>query len=539
VKGFGRHFDLATQREAQTAGERLYVNFTPALRHGFFRPLVRGVLRYIEPSTGQALDTLLDEPELRPTTDRLSPRAAGQLLRILAPLARGLILALRRPEARRRQAQQRIEEAVAEVRRRMVEAPSLAQQLAVWESAYDIIPDVGLPLLFPVVAAGIGSFFQLRRLANKHLASDQLALEAARGLPNNVTTEMDLALWTVAQIIGRDGESRSRFRRETPAELAQDCRAGRLPVPAQAALAAFLDRYGARGLAEIDLARPRWRDDPTHIMQVVQSYLQIEDPTQAPDHVFRQGAQAAQSAIDQLVAAMPNPVEARMARLFATRMRALAGLREYPKFMIMQLMGIMRSALLKRGPELVAAGVLERPDDLFFLRFAELKALAAGDASSDGRVWRGLVAERRQRYEREMRRNQVPRLLLSDGRAFYAGMTGDGGEAGDTMSGSPVSPGVVEGTVRVVFDPHDAQLAPGEILVCPGTDPSWTPLFLAAGGLVMEVGGLMTHGSVVAREYGIPAVVGVHRATERLHTGQRVRVDGSSGRIELLDGQGA
>jgi pyruvate,water dikinase len=93
---------------------------------------------------------------------------------------------------------------------------------------------------------------------------------------------------------------------------------------------------------------------------------------------------------------------------------------------------------------------------------------------------------------------------------------------------------VAEGIVRVVFDPHGTQLAPGEILVCPGTDPSWTPLFLAASGLVMEVGGMMTHGSVVAREYGIPAVVGVHEATRRLHTGQRVRVNGNSGQIVIL-----
>ncbi|MFZ1401916.1 MAG: PEP-utilizing enzyme, partial [Anaerolineae bacterium] len=115
---------------------------------------------------------------------------------------------------------------------------------------------------------------------------------------------------------------------------------------------------------------------------------------------------------------------------------------------------------------------------------------------------------------------------------FYAGLGAS--NADGAITGSPVSPGVVEGVVHVVLDPRGAQLAPGEILVCPGTDPAWTPLFLAAGGLVMEVGGLMTHGSVVAREYGIPAVVGVHEATTRLKTGQRIRVDGSVGRVTVL-----
>jgi len=128
--------------------------------------------------------------------------------------------------------------------------------------------------------------------------------------------------------------------------------------------------------------------------------------------------------------------------------------------------------------------------------------------------------------------------LLSDGRAFYEGML-DQEPGGEHLWGSPVSPGMVEGRVRLVLDPRGAALEPGEILVCPGTDPSWTPLFLVAGGLVMEVGGMMTHGAVVAREYGIPAVVGVHDATQRLTTGQRVRVDGSSGRVTVLGPQTA
>jgi pyruvate,water dikinase len=131
----------------------------------------------------------------------------------------------------------------------------------------------------------------------------------------------------------------------------------------------------------------------------------------------------------------------------------------------------------------------------------------------------------------------MPRLLLSTGETFYEGMRASAGEAVEpgTLVGQAVSPGVVEGTVRVVLDPRGTRLEPGEILVCPATDPGWTPLFLAAGGLVMEIGGMVTHGSVVAREYGLPAVVGVEGATTRLHTGQRVRVDGNTGRVTLLD----
>ena len=147
---------------------------------------------------------------------------------------------------------------------------------------------------------------------------------------------------------------------------------------------------------------------------------------------------------------------------------------------------------------------------------------------------KNIIASRKQSYQRELLRKQIPRILLSDGRAFYEGVS-DSTTSGEGLSGSPVSPGSATGKVRVVFNPTGAGLMPGEILVCPGTDPSWTPLFLTAAGLVMEVGGMMTHGAVVAREYGIPAIVGVDQATTRLQTGQLIRIDGSSGQIQILD----
>jgi pyruvate,water dikinase len=179
----------------------------------------------------------------------------------------------------------------------------------------------------------------------------------------------------------------------------------------------------------------------------------------------------------------------------------------------------------------MAAGILRQPDDLFFLTLSELEAIAEGR----GRDWPGLIAARRQAYAREEDRNRIPRVLLSDGQVFHEGIAAPIETEPNLLFGSPVSPGLVEGLVRVVLDPLETPLAPDEILVCPGTDPAWTPLFLAAGGLVMEVGGMMTHGSVVAREYGIPAVVGVDQATQRLKTGQRVQVDGSAGRVRILE----
>jgi pyruvate,water dikinase len=295
-----------------------------------------------------------------------------------------------------------------------------------------------------------------------------------------------------------------------------------------------MDRYGMRGLGEIDIGLPRWRDDPTPVMQTLQSYLQITDPNAAPDVLFVRGQKNAEEAIEQLAATVRKQrggwVKEKLIRFAARRVRVLMGVREAPKFYAIRVIGIARRELLESGGELAQVGVFERAEDIFFLKIHELEALARKEAGN----WKAVIAGHRASYEREMRRRQVPRVLVSDGRTFYEGI-GAETDTGDVITGSPVSAGVVEGLVHVVLDPRGTQLVPGEILVCPGTDPAWTPLFMAAGGLVMEVGGMMTHGSVVAREYGIPAVVGVHQATTRLKDGQRIRVDGTAGKIVMLD----
>ncbi|MFD2350392.1 PEP-utilizing enzyme [Nonomuraea ferruginea] len=177
------------------------------------------------------------------------------------------------------------------------------------------------------------------------------------------------------------------------------------------------------------------------------------------------------------------------------------------------------------GGHLVGEGVLDSARDVFFLDFAELEAAVAGK----GGDVRETVAARRAVHERERRRRHVPRVMLSDGTEPEAAMAGAAPEG--AITGTPASSGTVTGTARVVLDPVGAQLEPGEILVCPSTDPGWTPLFLTAGGLVMEMGGAMSHGAVVAREYGIPAVVGVPDATHRIASGAQVTVNGAAGTV--------
>ena len=464
----------------------------------------------------------------------------GRFVRSLLPT---LVRTLRAPDSERSSVQSLMERTLVELQAKMNAAKGLTERVALLTESIEYGFQFAVPNFIPRIAPGLIAMNRLIAWADTTLPATnnghRRALEIARGLPHNVTTEMDLMLWQTAETIRRDQNALALMQQHEAAFLAEQYLAGMLPTVAQDAVCAFLAKYGMRGLAEIDFGRPRWRENPVQVMQMLQSYLRITDPAQAPAAVFARGEAAAQQVIDDLAATVrqqPNgALKAKLVYALAKRMRALAGLRVSPKFFIINLFGIVRAGLLQSGQELVAQGVIEHPDDLMFLHVKELQALAAGYAID----WKALVAERRALYVREKRRNQIPRVLLSDGRAFYEGMRSTNGDRDGVITGSPVSPGVVEGTVHIVFDPHDAQLAPGEILVCPGTDPAWTPLFLAAGGLVMEVGGLMTHGSVVAREYGIPAVVGVHEATSRLKSGQRIRVDGSSGEIVLVNGSGA
>ena len=257
------------------------------------------------------------------------------------------------------------------------------------------------------------------------------------------------------------------------------------------------------------------------------NYLRLDRPELAPDVVFARGDREARQMIEQLTAKARHRGRLRSSaiRFALGRTRALAGIREVPKNDIVLVLAAARRALGAIGTLLASRDLLETADDVYFLTLTETRE------AIDGELPDGLIAERRKAYQREMRRRRVPRVLLSDGtepEATVEVASGDG-----ALIGVAASPGEATGPARVILDPVGAHLEPGEILVAPSTDPGWTPLFLTAGGLVMEMGGPNSHGAVVAREYGIPAVVGVPSATELLSTGQQLVVNGTSGTVAV------
>jgi phosphohistidine swiveling domain-containing protein len=533
--GAGRIFGLQLQPDEQnlfvSAGERIWIRISDVIRNPIGVRIFEPALEVVEPSVSEILKSLAEEPELGRGSGKVRLSSILRLARFALPVLARLVRTMLLPEKGRAEFEALLESKIAQTR--IPEARDrfgrLANTVAFIRDQVANALSFLLPKFIPVFGPSMAGLNLLKKIAGER---QELTLEVTRALPGNVTTEMDLALWDTAQAIRADPPSRDILKASDAAVITSGYLKGELPTVAQKTIDRFMERYGMRGVGEIDFGQPTWREDPTPLVLTLKSYLEI-DPDKGPQAQFKRGERAAQEAVKKLAEMARQQsmgwLKEKQVHFAARRIRTLMGARESPKFFAIRTMGIGRQALLDVGREFVEAGTIQQPEDLVYLKLTELEALSRGE----DRDWRALVAERRAAYEREQRRRQVPRVLASDGRAFYEGLGGQT-DSGDTISGSPVSPGVVEGLVRVVLNPNNTQLAPGEILVCPGTDPAWTPLFLQAGGLITEVGGLMTHGSVVAREYGIPAVVGVHQATRRLKDGDRIRLDGTNGRIVIL-----
>ncbi|RAM35918.1 PEP/pyruvate-binding domain-containing protein [Arthrobacter globiformis] len=525
----------AAYRSAQI-GMRMYVDVTPLLRSKGGR---RGLLRAMKVADARSVDVLAylaADPRFALTrAPKLASLKAG--LRASPPfgLVGQILRALVNPAA----ALERVREADHALDRMLVlpEPASGSRRLDFVERLLtkEITPAV-MGVLPPAAAGYV--WLGLARLLLGRLAQAGELQAVLRGLPHNVTTEMDLELWRTATSIREDPESVRALTGEDPETLAGRYAQGSLPTVCQGALRNFLARYGHRAVAEIDLGIPRWGEDPAHIINALANYLKLADPELAPDRVFRRAAENAETKAAELAARAARSRGRQLGRTVAhslRRARETAGMREYPKFRLIAAFAVLRRQLQLVGQELADAGRIAVPDDVFFLDLTEARvALRGADL-------RGPVAERRQSYLREMRRRRIPRLLLSDGTDVEAAMAGrtaaassSGGQLqAGTLAGTPASAGTVTGKARVILDPAGAHLEPGEILVAPSTDPGWTPLFMTAGALVMEMGGPISHGAVVAREYGLPAVVGVPDATMRIRTGDTVTVDGAAGTVVL------
>lgn len=371
----------------------------------------------------------------------------------------------------------------------------------------------------------------LREWLDEKNAADALT----QSVPYNVTSEMGLALLDVADAMRPHPEVVAFLRRMATegggeGEFLADLSTFAGGPAAREALEGFLDKYGMRCVGEIDITRPRWSERPATLVPTILANIDNFEPGAAARR-FDEGLRQAESKERELLArlrALPHGEhKADETEQRIRRVRAFAGYREYPKYGMVSRYFIYKQALLREAGRLVDAQVLHAPDDIFYLRFDELYEVMRTNS-----VDHELIDERRAAF-RTYEALRPPRVLTSDGEAVAGAYRRDDVPP-NALAGLAVSAGTVEGRARVVLDIEQAELEPGDILVTAYTDPSWTPLFVGIAGLVTEVGGLMTHGAVIAREYGLPAVVGVENATTAIRDGQRIRLHGTEGYVEML-----
>jgi phosphoenolpyruvate synthase/pyruvate phosphate dikinase len=391
------------------------------------------------------------------------------------------------------------------------------------------------PLSHQAIMAGMQATWWL----NEHLeawlgeknAADTLTLSA----PGNVTSEMGLALLDVADAIRRHPNVVG-FLQHLDDEGCEDeafldelakLTGGR---EAREAIRAYLEKYGMRCVGEIDITRPRWSERPTTLIPMILGNVKNLEPG-AGARRFEQGRQKAwekeQELLERLRALPDGDRKAEETKRMIDRVRTFIGYREYPKYGIVSRYFVYKQALLEEAERLVRAQVLRDKADIFYLTFDELHDVVRGN-----QVDEQLIHKREDAF-RSYQTLTPPRVLTSDGEVI-AGTYRREDLPADALIGLPVSGGTIEGRARVILDIAEANLEPDDILVTAYTDPSWTPLFVAIKGLVTEVGGLMTHGAVIAREYGLPAIVGVEHATQLIRDGQRIRVHGTEGYVEIL-----
>ena len=352
-----------------------------------------------------------------------------------------------------------------------------------------------------------------------------------QSVPNNVTSEMGLALLDVADVI-RPYPDVVAFLQGVHDERVLDV----LPtieggVEARDAIAAFLDRYGMRCAGEIDITRPRWSERPAALVPLLLDHIKNFEAGAAARR-FEHGRQEAREKEQELLARLRDlPDGERKAdetKRMIDRVRTFIGYREYPKYGMVSRYYVYKQALLEEAERLVQADVLREKEDVFYLTFEELQ-----DVVRTQPAWMTSSSVGARRRSGRTKRSRHPGCSPRTARSS-PGRTDVSMSRPARSSACPCPPGPSREGLAVILDMAEADLEAGDILVTAYTDPSWTPVFVGITGLVTEVGGLMTHGAVIAREYGLPAVVGVEHATRLISDGQRIRVNGTDGYVEIL-----
>ena len=517
-------------RYMKSAAGRIYIDLSILLKHNILRKQFPEFLSNADALMSVALLKLVNRPDFDRRIKKNSDKTAA-LARFMRPIIFNTIknVAYRNPEGVIAFMNSYIETRIKKAAEAVQKAKPGMDRLEAISQAARFTQDFSN--LLPRLAPGLIGFRILEALEQKWLGTRKYVNLIVKGLEGNITTEMGLLTGDLADLIRQSPELMREFENEDYSTLLARINELKGQAEFKQKFNSFMSVYDMRAAGEIDMARDRWIENPEplakSIMAIVKTGTEGTHRKEYRETVER-AKQAAADLIREVETKHGKPRVKIVQRLIRV-VRNYLPAREHPKYLIMKLILIFKKAFLEESRILVEKGHLAEEKDIFYVSFWELyKAIQNNESLIE------LVEQRKEEYRR-FRKLSPPRVLTSEGEEIQAGYQREGLPE-SALAGMPVSSGVIEGIAHVITDPSMASLSKGEILVAPFTDPGWTPLFINAAGLVMEVGGLLTHGTVVAREYGIPAVVGITDATKKIKTGQKIRVDGTAGFVEVLEG---
>lgn len=516
---------VAANAPMHPAGGRLFVDITPMLASPAGRENILNVLGKFDPLINDALTTILERgdfiqslPDEEPSPGKSNQGASRPDYQTLKNYEPTIVFDLIK----------RSETFIAALKQAILakRGPDL----------FDFIrKDIeelrrSITQSFGVIMTAMNASLWINEKMHEWLGEKNVADTLAQSVPNNITSEMGLALLDVADVIRPYPGVVAYLQEVKEDNFLDELSTLNGGQETRDALYAYLNKYGMRCVGEIDMTRARWSEKPSTLIPLILSNIKNFEPG-AGKRKFEQGRSEAVKKEQELIARLASLPDGEQKAKETGRMigliRNLAGYREYPKYSIISRTFVYKQALLREAERLLQADVIQEKEDIYYLTFDELHEVVRTH-----KLDYQIISNRKDEYKIHEKLTP-PRVITSDGE-IVTGKYKRENLPVDAIVGLPVSSGVIEGRARVILTMEDADLEEGDILVTTFTDPSWTPLFVSIKGLVTEVGGLMTHGAVIAREYGLPAVVGVKQATKLIKDGQRIRVNGTEGYVEIL-----
>jgi len=516
---------LTASRSMKTAGGRWFVDVTPELTSPARRHMLVEVLGKSDPLIKGALTTILERDgfirleaaSVGEKDNKGNPSPDFQTLKDYDPAIVATLISRSRTS-------------IDELKQKIRTKAGTGLMDFILEDIQMLKKNLSDPQSFGVFMTAMNASSWINDKMKEWLGEKNAADALTQSVPNNITSEMGLDLLDVADVIRPYPEIVRYLQDVTEDSFLDQLVKFNGGQEARQAILHYLDKYGMRCTGEIDITRPRWSEKPTTLVPMILNNVKSCEPG-AAQRKFELGRQEAlkkeKDLIERLKQLPDGEQKAAETKRMIDLVRNLIGYREYPKYDIVSRYFIYKQALLKEAERLVKTGVLREKEDIYFLGFDELR-----DVISANYVDYPMIDRRKEEFQ-SYERLTPPRVMTSEGEVLFGRYNGEHLPAG-AIPGLPVSSGIVEGRARVILNIEDADLEEGDILVTPFTDPSWTPLFISIKGLVTEVGGQMTHGAVIAREYGLPAVVGVENASRLVKDGQRIRVNGTDGYVEIL-----